>query len=221
VSGTDAKVSAKVIDGKAVAAEVRERVRSEVAEYADANGGRAPGLATVLVGDDPASQIYVHNKHKASEEVGIRSLDHQLPAQTTEDELLGLVERLNADPEVDGILVQLPLPEQIDPDAVLATLNPRKDVDGLTPTNAGLLASGAPGLVPCTPAGVMELLRHEGVELEGTDAVVVGRSNLVGRPVASLLLGANATVTTCHSRTRDLAGVCACSAPTRSSRGRR
>ncbi|HEY8779039.1 MAG TPA: bifunctional methylenetetrahydrofolate dehydrogenase/methenyltetrahydrofolate cyclohydrolase FolD [Solirubrobacterales bacterium] len=208
MSGTDAKVSAKVIDGKAVAAEVRERVRSEVAEYADANGGRAPGLATVLVGDDPASQIYVHNKHKASEEVGIRSLDHQLPAQTTEDELLGLVERLNADPEVDGILVQLPLPEQIDPDAVLATLNPRKDVDGLTPTNAGLLASGAPGLVPCTPAGVMELLRHEGVELEGTDAVVVGRSNLVGRPVASLLLGANATVTTCHSRTRDLAGVC-------------
>ena len=208
MSGTDAKVSAKVIDGKAVAAEVRERVRSEVAEYADANGGRAPGLATVLVGDDPASQIYVHNKHKASEEVGIRSLDHQLPAQTTEDELLGLVERLNADPEVDGILVQLPLPEQIDPDAVLATLNPRKDVDGLTPTNAGLLASGAPGLVPCTPAGVMELLRHEGVELEGAEVVVVGRSNLVGRPVASLLLGANATVTTCHSRTRDLPGVC-------------
>jgi len=201
-------VSAKVIDGKAVAAEVRERVRSEVAEYADANGGRAPGLATVLVGDDPASQIYVHNKHKASEEVGIRSFDHQLTVQTTEDELLGLIERLNADQAVDGILVQLPLPEQIDPDAVLATLNPRKDVDGLTPTNAGLLASGAPGLVPCTPAGVMELLRHEGVELEGTDAVVVGRSNLVGRPVASLLLGANATVTTCHSRTRDLAGVC-------------
>jgi methylenetetrahydrofolate dehydrogenase (NADP+)/methenyltetrahydrofolate cyclohydrolase len=208
VSETDAKVGAKVIDGKAVAAEVHERVRSEVAEYADANGGRAPGLATVLVGDDPASQIYVHNKHKASEEVGIRSLDHQLPAQTSEDELLGLVERLNADPEVDGILVQLPLPEQIDPDAALATLDPRKDVDGLTPTNAGLLASGAPGLVPCTPAGVIELLRHEGVELEGAEAVVVGRSNLVGRPVASLLLGANATVTTCHSRTRDLAGVC-------------
>jgi methylenetetrahydrofolate dehydrogenase (NADP+) / methenyltetrahydrofolate cyclohydrolase len=208
VSGTDAKVSAKIIDGKAIAAEVRERVRSEVAEYADANGGRAPGLATVLVGDDPASQIYVHNKHKACEEVGIRSFDHQLPVPTTEDELLGLIERLNADPEVDGILVQLPLPEQIDPDAVLATLDPGKDVDGLTPTNAGLLASGAPGLVPCTPAGVMELLRHEGVELEGAEAVVVGRSNLVGRPVASLLLGANATVTTCHSRTRDLPGVC-------------
>jgi methylenetetrahydrofolate dehydrogenase (NADP+) / methenyltetrahydrofolate cyclohydrolase len=207
VSETEASVSAKVIDGKAVAAKVRERVRSEVAEYADAQG-RAPGLATVLVGDDPASQIYVHNKHKASEEVGIRSFDHQLTVQTTEDELLGLIERLNADQAVDGILVQLPLPEQIDPDAVLATLDPRKDVDGLTPTNAGLLASGAPGLVPCTPAGVMELLRHEGVELEGAEAVVVGRSNLVGRPVASLLLGANATVTTCHSRTRDLAGVC-------------
>ena len=200
-------MSAKVIDGKAVAAKVRERVRSEVAEYADAKG-RAPGLATVLVGDDPASQIYVHNKHKASEEVGIRSFDHQLTVQTTEEELLGLIERLNADQAVDGILVQLPLPEQIDPDAALAALDPRKDVDGLTPTNAGLLASGAPGLVPCTPEGVMELLRHEGVELEGAEAVVVGRSNLVGRPVASLLLGANATVTTCHSRTRDLAGVC-------------
>jgi methylenetetrahydrofolate dehydrogenase (NADP+)/methenyltetrahydrofolate cyclohydrolase len=208
VSGTDAKVSAKVIDGKAVAAAVRERVRSEVAEYADADGGRVPGLATVLVGDDPASQIYVHNKHKACEEAGIRSFDHQLPVPTTEDELLGLIERLNADPEVDGILVQLPLPEQIDPDAVLATLDPGKDVDGLTPINAGLLASGAPGLVPCTPAGVMELLGHEGTELEGAEAVVVGRSNLVGRPVASLLLGANATVTTCHSRTRDLPGVC-------------
>ena len=208
MSGTDAKVSAKVIDGKAVAAEVRDRVRSEVAEYADANGGRTPGLATVLVGDDPASQIYVHNKHKACEEAGIRSLDHQLPAGTSENELLGLVERLNADPEVDGILVQLPVPEQIDPDAVVAAIDPGKDVDGLTPINAGLLASGAPGLVPCTPAGVMELLRHEGVELEGAEVVVVGRSNLVGRPVASLLLGANATVTTCHSRTRDLPGVC-------------
>lgn len=207
--GAGAKVSAKVIDGKAVAAEVRERVRSEVAEYADAHDGRTPGLATVLVGDDPASEIYVRNKHKACEEAGMRSLHHGLPAETSEAQLLELIERLNEDPEVDGILVQLPLPEQIDPDAVLATLDPRKDVDGLTPTNAGLLASGAPGLVPCTPAGVMELLRHEDVELEGAEAVVVGRSNLVGRPVASLLLGANATVTTCHSRTRDLAAVCA------------
>jgi methylenetetrahydrofolate dehydrogenase (NADP+) / methenyltetrahydrofolate cyclohydrolase len=202
-------VSARVIDGKAVAAEVRERVRAEVLEFAAQNGGRTPGLATVLVGDDPASEIYVRNKHKASEEAGIRSLHHGLPADTDQSELLDLIGHLNEDPEVDGILVQLPVPDQIDPDAVLARLDPGKDVDGLTPTNAGLLASGAPGLVPCTPAGVMELLRHEGVELEGAEAVVVGRSNLVGRPVASLLLGANATVTTCHSRTRDLEGTCA------------
>ena len=206
-AGTE--VGAQIIDGKAVAAEVRERVRGEVAEYTAAHDGHTPGLATVLVGDDPASEIYVRNKHKACEEVGIRSIDERPPAETSEAELLELIERLNQDPEVDGILVQLPLPEQIDPDAVLARLDPGKDVDGLTPTNAGLLASGAPGLVPCTPAGVMELLRHQGVELEGAEAVVVGRSNLVGRPVASLLLGANATVTTCHSRTRDLPGVCA------------
>jgi methylenetetrahydrofolate dehydrogenase (NADP+) / methenyltetrahydrofolate cyclohydrolase len=202
-------VSAKIIDGKAVAAEVRERVREEVAEYAEANDGRTPGLATVLVGDDPASQIYVRNKHKACEEAGMRSLHHGLAGEASEAELLELIERLNEDPEVAGILIQLPVPEQIDPDAVLARLDPRKDVDGLTPTNAGLLASGAGGLVPCTPAGVMELLRHEGVQLEGAEAVVVGRSSLVGRPVASLLLGANATVTTCHSRTRDLPGTCA------------
>jgi methylenetetrahydrofolate dehydrogenase (NADP+) / methenyltetrahydrofolate cyclohydrolase len=208
MSGPEAKVGARIIDGKAVAAEVRERVRAEVAEYAEQNDGRTPGLATVLVGDDPASQIYVRNKHKACEEVGMRSIDQGLPADASEEEVLALVERLNEDDEVDGILVQLPVPEQIDPDAILATLEPGKDVDGLTPTNAGLLASGAPGLVPCTPAGVMELLRHEGVELEGAEAVVVGRSNLVGRPVASLLLAANATVTTCHSRTRDLPAVC-------------
>ena len=202
-------MSARVIDGKAIAAKVRERVREEVADFARENGGRTPGLATVLVGDDPASEIYVRNKHKASEEAGMRSIHHGLPAATTEDELLELVGRLNDDPDVDGILVQLPLPEQIDPDAVVGVLDPAKDVDGLTPTNAGRLAMGAPGLVPCTPAGVMELLRHEGVELEGAGAVVVGRSSLVGRPVASLLLGANATVTTCHSRTRDLDAVCA------------
>jgi methylenetetrahydrofolate dehydrogenase (NADP+)/methenyltetrahydrofolate cyclohydrolase len=208
VSGADVGLSAKIIDGKAVAAEVRERVRSEVADYAEANGGRTPRLATVLVGEDPASQVYVRNKHRACEEAGIRSLDHQLPAETSEAELLELIGRLNADPDVDGILVQLPVPEQIDPGAAVAAIDPGKDVDGLTPTNAGLLASGSPGLVPCTPAGVMELLGHEGIELEGAEAVVVGRSNLVGRPVASLLLGASATVTTCHSRTRDLAGVC-------------
>ncbi len=205
----ETEVGAKVIDGKAIAAAVRERVRLEVAEYAEAHGGRTPGLATVLVGEDPASEIYVRNKHKACEEAGMRSLHQALPATASEEELLALIARLNAEDEVDGILVQLPVPEQIDPEAVVAAIDPGKDVDGLTPTNAGLLASGAPGLVPCTPAGVMELLRHQGVELEGAEAVVVGRSNLVGRPVASLLLGANATVTMCHSRTRDLPAVCA------------
>ena len=201
-------VGARVIDGKAIAAAVREQVRKEVAEFV-ARTDHVPGLATVIVGDDPASEIYVRNKHKASEEAGMRSIHHGLDAGTSQAELLELIELLNSDDEVDGILVQLPVPDQIDPDGVLAALDPGKDVDGLTPTNAGLLASGAPGLVPCTPAGVMEILRHEGVDLEGAEAVVVGRSNLVGRPVASLLLGANATVTMCHSRTHDLAAVCA------------
>jgi methylenetetrahydrofolate dehydrogenase (NADP+)/methenyltetrahydrofolate cyclohydrolase len=200
-------MSARVIDGKAVAATVRERVREEVAAY-QAENGRVPTLATVIVGDDPASEIYVRNKHRACEEVGMRSVHHGLDGSTSEAELLELIAELGADPEVDGILVQLPVPEHIDPDAVVAAIDPGKDVDGLTPLNAGLLAHGTPGLVPCTPAGVMELLRHEGVELEGAEAVVVGRSKLVGVPVARLLLAANATVTVCHSRSRDLAASC-------------
>jgi methylenetetrahydrofolate dehydrogenase (NADP+)/methenyltetrahydrofolate cyclohydrolase len=201
-------VAARVIDGKAVAAAVRERVRGEVAAF-EAETGRVPTLATVIVGEDPASQIYVRNKHRACEEVGMRSVHHGLAGATSENELLELVGQLGLDPEVDGILVQLPVPEHIDPDAVVAALDPGKDVDGLTPLNAGLLAHGTPGLVPCTPAGVMELLRHEGVELEGAEAVVVGRSKLVGVPVARLLLAANATVTICHSRTRELDATCA------------
>jgi len=196
-----------VIDGKAVAASVRARVAEEVQVF-ETEHGRVPALATVLVGDDPASHVYVGGKHKACEEAGIRSVHHGLAAETSEDELLELVAELGLDCEVDGILVQLPVPDQIDPDRVVAAIDPAKDVDGLTPVNAGLLAHGMPGLVPCTPAGVMELLRHEGVELEGAEAVVVGRSKLVGVPVARLLLGANATVTSCHSRTRDLAAVC-------------
>jgi methylenetetrahydrofolate dehydrogenase (NADP+) / methenyltetrahydrofolate cyclohydrolase len=200
-------VSARVIDGRAVSAAVRERVREEVSAYR-VEAGRVPVLATVLVGDDPGSEIYVRNKRRACEEVGMESVHHGLDAATGEAELLDLVTRLGADPEVDGILVQLPLPEQIDPEAVVAAIDPGKDVDGLTPVNAGLLAHGIPGLVPCTPAGVMELLRHEEVELEGAEAVVVGRSRLVGVPVARLLLAADATVTVCHSRTRDLAGTC-------------
>jgi len=200
-------MAARVIDGKAVAATVRERVKVDVAAYKEETG-RTPGLATVLVGEDPASQIYIRNKRRTTEEVGMRSIHHGIKPSIREEELLRLVRELGEDDEVDGILVQLPLPAHIDPDAVVAAINPRKDVDGLTPVNAGLLAHGTPGLVPCTPAGVMELLSHEGVELEGAEAVVVGRSKLVGVPVARLLLAANATVTICHSRTRDLDAVC-------------
>jgi methylenetetrahydrofolate dehydrogenase (NADP+)/methenyltetrahydrofolate cyclohydrolase len=200
-------VAAEVIDGKAVAAAVRERVAVEVEGFRTERG-RPPALATVLVGDDPASQIYIRNKHRACEEVGIASLHHDLPADVSEDGLLDLVAGLGADDGVDGILVQLPVPDQIDSDLVVGAIDPAKDVDGLTPVNAGLLAHGSPGLTPCTPAGVMELLRHQGIDLTGAEAVVVGRSKLVGVPVARLLLAADATVTTCHSRTRDLAGVC-------------
>jgi methylenetetrahydrofolate dehydrogenase (NADP+) / methenyltetrahydrofolate cyclohydrolase len=201
-------MAATVIDGRAVAARVRERVAESVRELAAAHGGRVPGLATVLASDDPASEVYVSNKRRLTEEVGMRSIHHGLAADAPGAELLELVERLGADDDVDGILVQLPLPGQHDQDEVIARIAPAKDVDGLTATSAGLLAQGRPGLVPCTPRGVVELLRDAGVELAGVDAVIVGRSILVGRPLASLLLGENATVTVCHSRTTDLAAVC-------------
>jgi methylenetetrahydrofolate dehydrogenase (NADP+) / methenyltetrahydrofolate cyclohydrolase len=162
----------------------------------------------VLVGDDPASHVSVGNKRKQTEEVGMRSVHHGLEASTSQEELLRLIDELNGDDQVDGILVQLPLPDQIDQDAVIAAIDARKDVDGLTAGSAGLLAQGRPGLVPCTARGVMELLSHAGVEPEGAESVVIGRSILVGRPLTSLLLNANATVTACHSRTRDLPGVC-------------
>ena len=199
---------ATVIDGKAVAAGVRARVADGVRELAAAHGGRTPGLATVLASDDPASEVYVSSKRRASEEAGIRSIHHGLGSDAEPAELLELVDRLGADEEVDGILVQLPLPPQHDQDAVIARIDPAKDVDGLTATSAGLLAQGRPGLVPCTPRGIVELLASAGVELAGAEAVVVGRSILVGRPLASLFLNASATVTVCHSRTRDLSGVC-------------
>jgi len=200
-------MAATIIDGKAVAAGVRARVAEEVEAFAGARDGHVPGLATVLVGDDPASHVYVGNKRKQTEEVGMRSIHHGLDASTSQADLLELVAELNADGDVDGILVQLPLPDGIDQDAVIATIDPAKDVDGLTAGSAGLLAQGRPGLVPCTPQGVMELLRHAGVETQGAEAVVIGRSILVGRPMVSLLLNANATVTVCHSRTRDLGEV--------------
>jgi methylenetetrahydrofolate dehydrogenase (NADP+) / methenyltetrahydrofolate cyclohydrolase len=201
-------MAARAIDGKAVAAAVRERVKVDVAAY-EAESGRTPQLVTILVGDDPASEIYIRGKHKASGEAGIRSAHHGLDAATRQEDLDALVVSLGEDEDVDGILVQLPLPDHLDSDRVVGLLDPAKDVDGLTPFNAGLLAHGTPGLTPCTPAGVMELLAHEGVEPEGKEAVVVGRSKLVGVPVARLLLLANATVTMCHSRTEDLDAVCA------------
>jgi methylenetetrahydrofolate dehydrogenase (NADP+)/methenyltetrahydrofolate cyclohydrolase len=202
-----AMAEATIIDGKAVAQRVREDVKRSVEQFRSEHG-RAPGLATVLVGDDPASQIYVANKHRASEQVGIRSIEHAPPADVSQQALLGLIEELNADPEVDGYIVQLPLPAHLDPDAVTSAIDPGKDVDGLTPTNAGLLVQGREALVSATPSGVIALLDSVGAELEGAEAVVVGRSNLVGRPLVSLLLARNATVTTCHSRTRDLGEVC-------------
>ncbi|MBX5469139.1 MAG: bifunctional methylenetetrahydrofolate dehydrogenase/methenyltetrahydrofolate cyclohydrolase FolD [Thermoleophilaceae bacterium] len=200
-------MGARIIDGRAVAAEVRERVRRQVQEVVERHGVR-PGLATVLVGEDPASQIYVRNKRRLSEEAGMVSIHHDLPAEATQAEVEELIRSLNADESVHGILLQLPVPPQIDGDAMTRLIDPAKDVDGLTPLNAGLLLQGLDGLVSCTPAGVMELLRAHDVELEGAEAVVVGRSKLVGKPLAALLLAANATVTQAHSRTRDLAEVC-------------
>jgi methylenetetrahydrofolate dehydrogenase (NADP+)/methenyltetrahydrofolate cyclohydrolase len=196
-------MSAKIIDGKAVAAQVRERVKAEVAEM-----DPKPGLATILVGDDPASHVYVRNKRNASAEVGIQSFHHELEASVPESELADLITQLGRDDSVSGILLQLPVPGHIDADSMIELIDPRKDVDGLTTTNAGLLVQGREGLVSCTPAGVIELLDSENVELRGAEAVIVGRSQLVGRPLASLLLARDATVTMCHSRTRDLAEVC-------------
>ena len=196
-----------IIDGKAVAADVRARVASEVSAFVEEHGVR-PGLATILVGDDPASHVYVRNKRKASEEVGIASIHHELPATASQEEVAELITSLNEDDAVSGILLQLPVPDQIDGDAMTQLIDPLKDVDGLTPLSAGRLFQGLEGLVPCTPAGVMELLSVAGAQLEGAEAVVIGRSKLVGKPVAALLLAANATVTQCHSRTRDLPEVC-------------
>jgi methylenetetrahydrofolate dehydrogenase (NADP+) / methenyltetrahydrofolate cyclohydrolase len=201
-------MTAQVIDGKAVAARVREEVAREVSELVAATGG-TPGLATVLVGDDPASAVYVAGKRRACAEVGIADLHRHLADGVPESQVSSLLDELNGDPDVSGILLQLPVPDYMNGAALTSRIVPEKDVDGLTPINAGRLAQGVPGLRPCTPLGVIELLDAYGVDLEGAEAVVVGRSNLVGRPVAAMLLERNATVTTCHSRTLDLAAVCA------------
>ena len=199
-------MAARRIDGKAAGQAIRDQVAALVAEFTRSTG-RAPGLATVLVGEDPASAVYVRSKNRATAEAGMVSFAHNLPDTTSENELLQLVTELNADPKVDGILVQLPLPPQINATRVIETIEPGKDVDGFHPMNAGRLASGLPSLVPCTPFGCLYLLKLELGDLTGLEAVVVGRSNIVGKPMAQLLLNENCTVTIAHSRTRDLSAV--------------
>ncbi len=201
-------MTATIIDGKAIAARVRSDVARSVAELT-ARGIRAPGLATVLVGEDPASAVYVAGKQRACAEVGMTPYDERLPADSTHEQVAERLTALNTDPGVSGILLQLPLPDHLVGPSLTGLIDPLKDVDGLTPVNAGLLSLGRPGLRPCTPLGVLELLASADARLEGAEAVVVGRSNLFGKPMAQLLLEANATPTVCHSRTRDLREVCA------------
>ena len=203
----DTTTDPRIIDGKAFAAGLRARIAARVTALGERHG-IAPGLAVVLAGADPASEVYVRNKVRQTREAGMRSFKHQLPATTAQDELLALVRRLNRDPEVSGILVQLPLPGQIRADAVIATIDPAKDVDGFHPTNAGLLAVGGEGMVPCTPLGCLMLLKDRLGDLAGARALVLGRSNIVGKPMAQLLVRESCTVTVAHSRTRDLAAEC-------------
>lgn len=201
-------MTATIIDGRAAAARVREQVARDVEELVERTG-RRPGLATILIGDDPASEVYVANKRKVSAEVGIVDLHRHFGADAAQADVAAAIEQLNEDPEVSGILLQLPVPEGLDGPALTALIAPEKDVDGLTPLSVGHLWQGTPGLRPCTPLGILALLDLQQVPLEGAEAVVVGRSDLVGKPVAALLLQRHATVTICHSRTRDLPAVCA------------
>jgi len=200
-------MTARIIDGKAIAADVRQKVAAEVKRLSEQHGV-PPGLAVVLAGSNPASESYVTSKAKATVETGMRSFDHRLPESVGQDELLALVKKLNTDPAVHGILVQLPLPKQVDAQLVLNAVDPAKDVDGFHPVNAGRLASGLPGLVPCTPLGCIILAKTVHATLAGLEAVVIGRSNIVGKPVTQLLLNESATVTIAHSKTRDLPAVC-------------
>ena len=198
-------MKAKLIDGKTISAELRAQMKKEVAALAE--DGITPGLAVVIVGDDPASKVYVRNKKKACEELGIYSEEYALPAETTQDELLALIRKLNTKPDIDGILVQLPLPKQLDEKAVIEAISPDKDVDAFSAANVGKIMIGDYKLLPCTPAGIMELIHASGVEVKGKECVVIGRSNIVGKPMLHLLLGKNATVTICHSHTKDLPAV--------------
>lgn len=203
-------MSAKLIDGRAIAAEIRERIAADVTQF-QSDIGVQPHLVAILTGDDPASAVYVRNKQRACDKAGIRSSLHRLPTDTTQDELLSLVRQCNAAKDVHGILVQLPLPPQIDEKAMLDAVAPLKDVDAFHPQNVGLIVQGRPRFLPCTPAGIQELLRHEKIETAGRHAVILGRSEIVGKPMALLLMQkgdtANATVTVCHSRTRDIAAI--------------
>jgi len=200
-------MAAALIDGKAIAAQIRAEIAGEVAAL-KAERGIVPGLAAVIVGRDPASRTYVNNKHRACAEAGIHSEEHAFPDGISQEDLLALVRRLNEAPNIHGILVQLPLPEPLDAQEVIAAIHPDKDVDGFSPVNMGRLVLGLPGFVASTPLGILELLRRSGIEMRGKRAVVVGRSNIVGKPAALLLLAQHATVTVCHSRTEDLPGVC-------------
>lgn len=193
---------AMIIDGKKISDEIKDELKLRVEKLREE--GRLPSLAVVLVGDDPASKVYVANKKKACEYIGIKSLSYELPEQTSQEELLALVGKLNNDPAVSGILVQLPLPEHIDEEAVINAISPAKDVDGFHPLNVGKLSVGEKGMVSCTPAGVIELLKRSGISIEGKECVIIGRSNIVGKPMALLMLKENATVTVCHSRTKNL-----------------
>ena len=199
-------MDAKIIDGKLVSASIREKIKEKTKAIKD-KYSRVPGLAAVLVGEDPASQIYVRNKRKSCEDVGIYSEEHKLPESTTQDELLELINKLNNDKKINGILVQLPLPKHIDDSLILNSVSSEKDVDGFHPINAGYLFEGKPQFIPCTPHGIIKMLEFYDIDIEGKNAVVLGRSNIVGKPAAILLLQKNATVTICHSRTKNLEGV--------------
>lgn len=197
---------AQIIDGKKISQEIKDELREKVASLKEE--GKEAALAVIQVGNDPASSVYVGNKKKACAYIGIRSLSYELPEETTEEELLALIEKLNGDASVNGILVQLPLPSHIDEDKVIRTISPKKDVDGFHPENVGKLVIGEPGFVSCTPAGIIQLLKRSGIEIAGKNCVVIGRSNIVGKPMALLMLRENATVTIVHSRTQDLKEVC-------------
>lgn len=198
---------ATIIDGKAISAQIREELKQETEELIKTHGIQ-PGLAVIIVGEDPASQVYVRNKHRACQEIGYRSDVYELPANTTQEELNALIDSLNQDPNIHGILCQLPLPKHLDENQVILRIDPKKDVDAFHPYNVGKIMIGDYSFLPCTPAGVMALLERSGIEISGKECVVVGRSNIVGKPQAMLLLHANGTVTVCHSRTKDLASVC-------------